>query len=65
MADADAGTGRKFLAERGFDAASAEHFGVGFAPKGWDALTKHLVAQGMARDDLVLAGLARRAHAAA
>ncbi len=58
-ADSDAAAARRFLAERGFDAASAAHFGVGFAPKGWDALTTHLVAKGLSRDDLVTAGLSR------
>ena len=31
-------TARQFLAERGFDAAAAKHFGVGYAPAGWDSL---------------------------
>src|SRR3712207_7499831 len=33
----------RFLTSRGFDAAAAEQFGCGFAPSGWDALTKHLL----------------------
>ena len=30
-----AGAGRAFLAERGFERADAERFGVGYAPAGW------------------------------
>lgn len=32
LGGAEAEIGRKFLAERGFDQAAAEHFGVGYAP---------------------------------
>ncbi|QPZ40081.1 DNA primase [Paramicrobacterium chengjingii] len=49
--------GRAFLGERGFDAQAAARFGVGFAPKGWDNLQKHLTAAGFTRDELVTAGL--------
>ena len=34
----------QFLTARGFDAAAAERFGCGYAPAGWDTLTKHLLA---------------------
>ena len=37
----EAQTGRTFLAERGFGAETITHFGVGYAPKSWDALTTH------------------------
>ena len=59
MADAEAAPARAFLAERGFDAEAARRFGVGYAPKDRDVLTKHLVGKGHTREDLVLAGLAR------
>lgn len=49
--------GRRFLGERGFDAAAAAHFGIGFAPKGWDGLLHALVAEGFSRDELAAAGL--------
>lgn len=49
--------GRKFLGERGFDAAAAAQFGIGFAPSGWDNLTNHLKAAGFNQDELVAAGL--------
>ena len=35
------------------------HFGVGYAPDEWDALTKHLRAQGFTIDELEVAGLSR------
>ncbi|MEP6462239.1 MAG: DNA primase [Frankiaceae bacterium] len=55
----EAETGRRFLAERGFDLAAAAHFGVGYAPRGWDELLNHLRGRGFAAEDLLTAGLAR------
>ncbi|AIY03799.1 MULTISPECIES: DNA primase [Arthrobacter] len=52
-----AATGRQFLNERGFDRDAAEHFGVGFAPQGWDALLKHLTSKGFTHDELKLTGM--------
>lgn len=49
--------GRQFLAERGFDRAAAEQFGVGFAPTGWDALLRHLRGRGFTEPELVASGL--------
>jgi DNA primase len=49
----------QFLTARGFDAASAERFGCGFAPASWDALTKHLLAAGFSLDELIKAGLSK------
>ena len=46
LAGSDAVIGRRFLAERDFDQAAAETFGIGFAPQGWDALTRHLRGSG-------------------
>ncbi len=54
----EAVVGRQFLAERGFDQAAAQGYGVGFAPSGWDTLTKHLTTKGFTRDELVTGGLA-------
>ena len=48
---------RRMLAERSFERADAEKFGVGFAPKGWDNLTRHLTGRGYTRDELLAAGL--------
>ncbi|WP_309102653.1 DNA primase [Microbacterium sp.] len=53
----EAEIGRRFLGERGFDAGAAAHFGVGFAPRGWDGMLKALTAQGFTRDELSAAGL--------
>jgi DNA primase len=54
---AEAESGRAFLRERGFDQAAAERFGVGYAPKGWDSLTKHLRGRGFGDTELLAAGL--------
>ncbi|MDT0157385.1 DNA primase [Microbacterium sp. ARD32] len=53
----EAESARRFLGERGFDAGAAAHFGVGYAPRGWDNLLKALSAQGFSRDELTNAGL--------
>jgi len=51
---------RAFLAERGFQLADADHFGVGYAPNAWDELIKHLRGRGFTEEELLKAGLARR-----
>ncbi len=51
---------REWLAVRGFDRAVAEQFGCGFAPGGWDALTRVLRAKGFTESELTTAGLARQ-----
>ena len=56
----DAIPGRDFLKGRGFDKAAADHFGVGFAPKGWSNLTDHLKKLGFTIEELVIAGLATK-----
>ncbi|WP_284977837.1 DNA primase [Arthrobacter sp. fls2-241-R2A-200] len=48
---------RNFLHGRGFDRAAAEHFGVGYAPQGWDALLKHLRGRGFTDAELKLTGM--------
>ncbi|KNH17484.1 DNA primase [Arthrobacter sp. ZBG10] len=52
-----AAEGRNFLFGRGFDRAAAEHFGVGYAPQGWDALLKHLRGRGFTDAELKLTGM--------
>jgi DNA primase len=54
----DAAQARQFLTERGFDAAAAETFGLGFAPREGEALFKHLRARGFSADEVVGGGLA-------
>ncbi len=49
--------GRDFLKSRGFDAASAEHFGVGYAPQSWDALRSHLKDKGFTDEEMLSGGL--------
>jgi DNA primase len=46
------------LVSRGFDAASANQFGIGYAPKGWQNLINHASSKGYELKELVLAGLA-------
>jgi DNA primase len=53
----DADPGRRFLGERGFDPAAAQRFGVGFAPKSFDALRSHLKGRGFTEEELVTSGL--------
>ena len=53
----EARTGRDFLMERGFDREAAATFGVGYAPKGWSALTDHLRKSGFTEDELKASGL--------
>ena len=54
-----AATARDFLAKRGFDQAAAATYGCGYAPDGWDDLTKHLLAAGFSQDELTAGGLSR------
>jgi DNA primase len=56
----EAAAARQYLAERNFDAEAARHFGCGFAPSGWDSLTKHLQRKGFEFKELEAAGLSRQ-----
>ncbi|MEV6759674.1 DNA primase [Streptomyces sp. NPDC051105] len=53
----EAGIGRTFLADRGFDKAAAAHFGVGYSPQGWDHLVRHLRNHGFTDKELLHSGL--------
>ncbi|MFT4029643.1 MAG: DNA primase [Protaetiibacter sp.] len=57
LAEAAAQPGRDFLGSRGFDQAAAERFGVGYAPKSFDALKNALTRQGFTLDELTSSGL--------
>lgn len=59
LASDEAAEARKYLTERNFDAAAAAQFGCGFAPSGWDKLTKHLQRLGFEFKELEAAGLSR------
>jgi DNA primase len=47
------------LNARGFDPDVAKQFGCGYAPSGWDALTKYLLGRGFSTSELTLGGLAK------
>lgn len=51
--------GRELLTKRGFDKDACASFEVGYAPDEWDALTKHLRAQGFTVEELEVAGLSK------
>lgn len=53
---------REFLAQRGFGRDAAATYGCGFAPDGWDLLTKHLLQKGYTRDELITGGLSKAAR---
>jgi DNA primase len=59
LTSAAAQPAREFLMQRGFTQQAAGTFGCGFAPSGWDQLTKHLLARGFAVEELVKSGLSR------
>ena len=60
LGDAEgADVARKFLLERGFTLEHAEQFGCGYAPAGWDRLTKHLQQKGFSFKEIEAAGLGR------
>jgi DNA primase len=53
LESAEAQTARDFLSQRGFDKQAAEHFGVGYAPKGWNSLGEALKKDGFTEEELV------------
>jgi DNA primase len=59
LESAEARPAHQYLTERNFDADAAGHFGCGFAPSGWDSLTKHLLRKGFEFKELEAAGLSR------
>lgn len=59
LGSAEAEIGRGFLSERGFDQAAAERFGVGYAPAGWDHLTRFLRGRGFTDKELTFSGLSQ------
>lgn len=54
----DAQAGRQFVADRGFDQAAAEKFGMGFAPRGGEALVANLRGRGFTDEEMTVGGLA-------
>jgi DNA primase len=55
----EAAPARQYLFDRNFDMSDAARFGCGFAPSGWDSLTKHLLRKGFEFKELEAAGLSR------
>ncbi len=62
LRETDAEHARKFLSERGFELKDAERFGVGYSPKAWEDLTRHLRGRGFTDGELITAGLAREGN---
>ena len=60
LATPEAQPGRDFLTARGFDRHAAAHFGVGYAPAGWDNLARYLRSAGYTEAELVDSGLCSR-----
>ncbi len=58
----DAEQARKFLADRGFELNDIERFGVGYSPKAWEDLTRHLRGRGFSDAELITAGLSREGN---
>lgn len=56
----DARPARDFIRDRGFNRAIAEQFGMGFAPRGGEDLTRHLREKGFSEEEMVTAGLSGR-----
>jgi DNA primase len=50
---------RVYLKERGFDEAAAHTYGCGFAPSGWDKMTKFLLNRGFELTELLKAQLVK------
>ncbi|MGV9817808.1 DNA primase [Nocardia xishanensis] len=60
LREPEAEAARKFLTDRNFDGNAALQFGCGYAPDGWDALTKYLLRKGFDFKELEAAGLSRQ-----
>src|ERR1700726_4213836 len=62
LGGSDPAPARAFLAERGFELADVQRFGVGYSPKAWEDLTRHLRGRGFTDTDLISAGLSREGN---
>ena len=63
LATPAARAGRTFLGGRAFGPEEADHFGIGYAPAGWDDLANMLRSNGFTEDELVASGLCGRGGA--
>ncbi len=57
LSSPEAAPAREFLTGRGFDEDAVALFGVGYAPRSWDALTGALRSRGFREDELLAAGV--------
>lgn len=57
LMSSEAATARQFLADRSFSRDDAAHFGVGYAPKGWDHLLTVLRSKGFTTEEIQGTGL--------
>ena len=57
LSSPEAEPARRFLGERGFDAAAAERFSIGYAPNAYDVLGAHLRGLGFTAEEILAAGL--------
>ncbi len=48
---------QRYLFNRGLSHQTIRRFGLGYAPRGWDALTKHLIHKGYNEKSIIEAGL--------
>src|SRR6266496_4224135 len=55
----DAAEARAYTQSRGISAESVMSFSLGYAPEGWDGLSKYLLGQGYTEHELEQAGLVR------
>jgi len=55
---------REFLTQRGFDQEAAATFGIGYAPRGGEALLSHLRGRRFTDEELVTAGLVAQGRSA-
>jgi DNA primase len=62
LGGSDAAPARAFLAERGFELADVQRFGVGYSPKAWEDLTRHLRGRGFTDNEMITAGLSREGN---
>lgn len=56
----EAAVARDYVRGRGYGREIVEQFGLGFAPPGWDTLSRYLHQQGFAERVILEAGLAKR-----
>lgn len=55
-------TGRRMLAERGFDSDAVAHYSIGYSPDSWDALLKELRGHGFNEREIAASGLASQGN---